>query len=173
MKLEEAMGLALEEAQRAIEHEDVPVGALVIVDDTVIASRHNERQLTGDPTAHAEILALRDAASKLGNWYLDEATLVTTLEPCPMCAGAALNARISHVVFGAHDPKAGAVETLYNLLADPRLNHQARITSGVLATSAARFCQNSSLTDAEDPNQLKRYRTEDSYWRKVWDSNPR
>ena len=133
MKLEEAMGLALEEAQRAIEHEDVPVGALVIVDDTVIASRHNERQLTGDPTAHAEILALRDAASKLGNWYLDESTLVTTLEPCPMCAGAALNARISQVGFGAHDPKAGAVETLYNLLADPRLNHQARITSGVLA----------------------------------------
>ena len=133
MKLEEAMGLALKEAQRAIEHEDVPVGALIIVDDTVIASRHNERQLTGDPTAHAEILALRDAAAQLGNWYLDEATLVTTLEPCPMCAGAALNARVSHVVFGAHDPKAGAVETLYNLLADPRLNHQAQITSGVLA----------------------------------------
>ena len=127
------MHLALEEARAAMEHEDVPVGALVIVGDEVVSSRHNERQLTGDPTAHAEILALRDAATHLGTWRLDAATLVTTLEPCPMCAGAALNARIKHVVFGAHDPKAGAVETLYNLLADPRLNHEAQITSGVLA----------------------------------------
>ena len=128
-----AMHLALEEARAAMGHEDVPVGALVIVGDEVVSSRHNERQLTGDPTAHAEILALRDAATHLGTWRLDAATLVTTLEPCPMCAGAALNARIKHVVFGAHDPKAGAVETLYNLLADPRLNHEAQITSGVLA----------------------------------------
>ena len=127
------MYLALEEARAAIEHEDVPVGALIIVEGEVVSSRHNERQLTGDPTAHAEILALRDAATHLGTWRLDAATLVTTLEPCPMCAGAALNARIKHVIFGAHDPKAGAVETLYNLLADPRLNHEAQITSGVLA----------------------------------------
>ena len=127
------MRLALTEARAAVEHEDVPVGALVIVGDEVVSSRHNERQLTGDPTAHAEILALRDAANQLGTWRLDGATLVSTLEPCPMCAGGAVNARIGHVVFGAHDPKAGAVETLYNLLADPRLNHQARITSGVLA----------------------------------------
>ena len=133
MNDDQAMHLALEEARAAMEHEDVPVGALVIVGDEVVSSRHNERQLTGDPTAHAEILALRDAATHLGTWRLDAATLVTTLEPCPMCAGAALNARIKHVVFGAHDPKAGAVETLYNLLADPRLNHEAQITSGVLA----------------------------------------
>ena len=133
MNDDEAMRLALQEAERAIEHEDVPVGALVIVDGLVIAARHNERQLTGDPTAHAEILALRDAASHLGTWHLDNSTLVTTLEPCPMCAGAALNARVGHVIFGAQDPKAGAVETLYNLLDDPRLNHQAKITSGVLA----------------------------------------
>lgn len=133
MNDDQAMYLALEEARAAMEHEDVPVGALVIVGDEVVSSRHNERQLTGDPTAHAEILALRDAATHLGTWRLDAATLVTTLEPCPMCAGAALNARIKHVVFGAHDPKAGAVETLYNLLADPRLNHEAQITSGVLA----------------------------------------
>ena len=133
MNDDQAMRLALEEARAAMEHEDVPVGALVIVGDEVVSSRHNERQLTGDPTAHAEILALRDAATHLGTWRLDGATLVTTLEPCPMCAGAALNARIKHVVFGAHDPKAGAVETLYNLLADPRLNHEAQITSGVLA----------------------------------------
>ena len=133
MNDDQAMHLALEEARAAMEHEDVPVGALVIVGDEVVSSRHNERQLTGDPTAHAEILALRDAATHLGTWRLDAATLVTTLEPCPMCAGAALNARVKHVVFGAHDPKAGAVETLYNLLADPRLNHEAQITSGVLA----------------------------------------
>ncbi|HAF69636.1 MAG TPA: tRNA-specific adenosine deaminase [Acidimicrobiaceae bacterium] len=133
MNDDELMRLALLEAEKAVQHEDVPVGALVIVNDVVIASRHNERQLTGDPTAHAEILALRDAASHSGTWYLDDATLVTTLEPCPMCAGAALNARVSHVIFGAHDPKAGATETLYNLLDDPRLNHQAKVTSGILA----------------------------------------
>ena len=133
MNHDQAMRLALTEASAAVEHEDVPVGALVIVGDEVVSSRHNERQLTGDPTAHAEILALRDAANQLGTWRLDGATLVSTLEPCPMCAGGAVNARIGHVVFGAHDPKAGAVETLYNLLADPRLNHQAHITSGVLA----------------------------------------
>jgi tRNA(adenine34) deaminase len=133
MNDDQAMHLALEEARAAMEHEDVPVGALVIVENEVVSSRHNERQLTGDPTAHAEILALRDAATHLGTWRLDAATLVTTLEPCPMCAGAAVNARIKHVIFGAHDPKAGAIETLYNLLADPRLNHEAQITSGVLA----------------------------------------
>ena len=133
---DEVMRLALLEAEKAIQHEDVPVGALVIVDDVVIASRHNERQLTGDPTAHAEILALRDAASHVGTWHLDGATLVTTLEPCPMCAGAALNARISRLIFGAHDPKAGASETLYNLMDDPRLNHQAKVTSGILAAES-------------------------------------
>ncbi len=139
MNDDELMRLALLEAEKAVEHEDVPVGALVILDEVVIASRHNERQLTGDPTAHAEILALRDAASHLGTWHLDNATLVTTLEPCPMCAGAALNARISHVIFGAHDPKAGATETLYNLLDDPRLNHQAKITSGILAAECGQI----------------------------------
>ena len=133
---DEVMRLALLEAEKAIQHEDVPVGALVIVDDVVIASRHNERQLTGDPTAHAEILALRDAASHVGTWHLDGATLVTTLEPCPMGAGAALNARISRLIFGAHDPKAGAAETLYNLMDDPRLNHQAKVTSGILAAES-------------------------------------
>jgi len=139
MNDDELMRLALLEAEKAVKHEDVPVGALVIIDEVVIASRHNERQLTGDPTAHAEILALRDAASHLGTWHLDSATLVTTLEPCPMCAGAALNARVSHVIFGAHDPKAGATETLYNLLDDPRLNHQATVTSGILAAECGQI----------------------------------
>ena len=139
MNDDELMRLALLEAEKAVKHEDVPVGALVIIDEVVIASRHNERQLTGDPTAHAEILALRDAASQLGTWHLDSATLVTTLEPCPMCAGAALNARVSHVIFGAHDPKAGATETLYNLLDDPRLNHQATVSSGILAAECGQI----------------------------------
>jgi len=139
MNDDELMRLALLEAEKATQHEDVPVGALVLLDDVVIASRHNERQLTGDPTAHAEILALRDAASQLGTWHLDDATLVTTLEPCPMCAGAALNARVARVVFGAHDPKAGAAETLYNLLNDPRLNHQANVTSGILAAECGQI----------------------------------
>jgi len=128
---EEAMELALAEARRAIDHEDVPVGAVVLRGGEVIASRHNERQLTGDPTAHAEVLALRDAADAAGTWRLDDHTLVVTLEPCAMCAGAAVNARVGRVVFGAYDPKAGAAATLYNLLVDPRLNHQAEVTGGV------------------------------------------
>jgi len=130
---EQAMQLALEQARAAIDHEDVPVGAVVVVDGQVVASRHNERQLTGDPTAHAEVLALRDAAAAAGSWRLDDATLVVTLEPCPMCAGAAVNARVARVVFGAYDAKAGAAATLYNVLADPRLNHQAEVRGGVMA----------------------------------------
>jgi len=131
---EEAMELALAEARRAIEHEDVPVGAVILRDGgAVVASRHNERQLTGDPTAHAEVLALRDAAEAAGTWRLDDCTLVVTLEPCAMCAGASVNARVGRVVFGAYDPKAGAAATLYNLLVDPRLNHQADVTGGVRA----------------------------------------
>lgn len=126
------MELALAEARRAIEHEDVPVVAVILRDGgAVVASRHNERQLTGDPTAHAEVLALRDAAEAAGTWRLDDCTLVVTLEPCAMCAGASVNARVGRVVFGAYDPKAGAAATLYNLLVDPRLNHQADVTGGV------------------------------------------
>ena len=139
---EEAIRLAIQEAKLALEHEDVPIGALVIVDNEVIASRHNERQLTGDPTAHAEVLALREAAEKLGTWHLEGATLVSTLEPCPMCAGAAINSRITRVIFGAQDPKAGAAETLYNLFADPRLNHQAEVTSGILAVECGELLSN-------------------------------
>lgn len=134
---DEAMGLALEEARRALDHGDVPVGALVIVDGELIASRHNERELTGDPTAHAEILALRDAAAKLGSWRLDTASLVVTLEPCPMCAGAAQQARLARVVFGADDLKAGALGSLYNLGADPRLNHELEVRGRVRADEAA------------------------------------
>ncbi len=133
----DAMGLALEEARAALTHGDVPVGAVVLVDGDVVARRHNEREAANDPTAHAEVLALRDAASTLGRWRLDDATLVVTLEPCAMCAGAAVSARLGRLVFGAPDLKAGATGSLYNLCADPRLNHEVPITAGVRADEAA------------------------------------
>lgn len=125
------MELALAQARQALAHDDVPIGAVVVVDGTVVAARHNERERLADPTAHAELLALRDAAAAIGSHRLDGATLVTTLEPCPMCAGAALLARVERVVFGADDPKAGACGTLYNLGADPRLNHEFAVRGRV------------------------------------------
>jgi tRNA(adenine34) deaminase len=134
---EQAMRRALDEARAAAAHGDVPVGAVVLHNGEVIAARHNEREKTGDPTAHAEVLALRDAAAALGRWRLDDCTLVVTLEPCVMCAGALLNARIGRLVFGAADPKAGATSTLYNVCADPRLNHNPPFQHGVLAAESA------------------------------------
>jgi tRNA(adenine34) deaminase len=134
---EAAMRLALSEASAATLHGDVPVGAVVIVDGAAVASRHNERELLGDPTAHAEILALRDAAGALGTWRLERATMVVTLEPCPMCAGALVAARLGRLVFGAPDPKAGACGSLYQLCADPRLNHELPVAGGVLAEDAS------------------------------------
>jgi tRNA(adenine34) deaminase len=135
--LDAAMGLALDEAAAAVRHADVPVGAVVLRDGEVIASRHNERERSGDPTAHAEILALRDAAEVVGSWRLEGTTLVVTLEPCPMCAGALVAARVDAVVFGAADPKAGACGSLYNLCVDPRLNHEVEVVAGVRADEAA------------------------------------
>ena len=131
------MAMALAEAERAPEHGDVPVGAVVLVDGEVVAARHNERERSGDPTAHAELLALRDAAAARHDWRLPDATLVVTLEPCPMCAGAAVAARVRRLVFGAPDPKAGACGSLYNLCADPRLNHELPVTAGVRADESA------------------------------------
>ena len=131
------MGVALDEALAAVGHGDVPVGAVVVVGDTVVAQRHNERELRADPTAHAELLALRDAAEASGSWRLVDATLVVTLEPCPMCAGALVAARVRRVVFGAADPKAGACGSLYNLCADPRLSHEVEVTHGVRAEECA------------------------------------
>lgn len=125
------MELALAEARRAAELGEVPIGAAVAIDGEVLAARHNERLSTNDPTAHAEILALRDAAAARGSSRLDGAVLVTTLEPCPMCAGAAIMARVGRVVFAAEDPKAGACGTLYNLGADPRLNHNFEVVAGI------------------------------------------
>ncbi len=131
------MSLAIEEARRALEHGDVPVGAIVVIDGEVIAGRHNERELSGDPTAHAELLAVRDAAAAIGSWRLDGATMVVTLEPCPMCAGALYQSRIDRLVFGAADTKAGACGSLYNLGSDPRLNHEFEVVHAVMADECA------------------------------------
>ena len=133
------MGLALEEATLAAAHGDVPVGAVAAATGQVVARRHNERELRRDPTAHAELLALQDAARALGSWRLEAVTLFVTLEPCPMCAGALVAGRVARVVFGAADPKAGACGSLYNLCVDPRLNHEVDVTPGVLADGSARL----------------------------------
>ena len=132
-----AMELALTEAESALGHGDVPIGAVVVREGLVVAARHNERERLQDPTAHAELLVLRDAAGVLGRWRLDDCTLVVTLEPCVMCAGALVNARIGRLVYGAADLKAGATASLYNVCADPRLNHNPPVTHGVLAERAS------------------------------------
>ena len=137
MTHEEAMRLAVEEARAAAAAGDVPVGAVVLRGGEVIARRHNEREATGDPTAHAEVLALRDASAVTGGWRLDDCTLVVTLEPCVMCAGALLNSRIGRLVYGAADLKAGATASLYNVMSDPRLNHNPPVEHGVLAAECA------------------------------------
>ena len=133
------MQVAIDEARTADGHGDVPIGAVVVRDGELIARRHNERELTGDPTAHAEVLALRDAAAVVGHWRLLDCTLYVTLEPCVMCAGALVNSRIGRVVFGATDPKAGAVQSLYEVCGDERLNHRPPVTTGVCADECGRL----------------------------------
>ncbi|MCP3990559.1 MAG: nucleoside deaminase [Actinomycetia bacterium] len=133
------MAIAIDEARLAPEHGDVPVGAVVVKDGEVLARRHNERELTGDPTAHAEVLALRDAAAAVGSWRLDGCTLAVTLEPCLMCGGALVNARIDRLVYGAADLTAGACLSLYNVCDDPRLNHQLEVVSGVEAQACGKL----------------------------------
>jgi len=125
------MSIALEEARLAETHGDVPVGAIVIREHKVIARRHNERELTGDPTAHAEVLALRDAAAVVGNWHLEECVLVVTLEPCVMCAGAMVNSRLGMLIYGATDPKAGASGSCFDLTNSEVLNHRVPRVEGV------------------------------------------
>jgi tRNA(adenine34) deaminase len=135
---EEYMRMALREAEVAFETDEVPIGAVVVYEPPeggvprVIASAHNQREQLRDPTAHAEMIAITQAAEALGNWRLADCTLYVTLEPCPMCAGAMVLARLPRVVYGAADPKAGALTTLYRLLDDPRLNHRAEVIGGVL-----------------------------------------
>lgn len=134
---ESFMRRALEAAELAARSNEVPVGAVVVVRGEIVAVAHNERETLNDPTAHAEIVALRRAASVLGGWRLVDAELFVTMEPCPMCAGAIVNARLRRVVYGCDDPKAGAVRTLYRLLDDPRLNHRVEVVPGVLAAEGA------------------------------------
>ena len=131
------MQVALEQARAALAHDDVPVGAVVVAHDEVVAAAKNERELRRDPTAHAEVLALREASDRLGDWRLAGATVYVTLEPCPMCAGALVQARVERLVYGAADPRAGAALSLYNIVQDPRLNHEIELTVGVLADESA------------------------------------
>ncbi len=136
-----AMRLALDEAAGAVRGGDVPVGAVVLAPDgtTVLAAAHNEREAAGDPTAHAEVLALRRAAAELGEWRLAGCTLVVTLEPCTMCAGAIQQSRVDRVVYGARDEKAGAAGSLWDLVRDRRLNHRPEVIEGVLSEECARL----------------------------------
>ncbi len=134
---ESYMRQAIELAERAAEHGDVPIGAVVVRGDEVIGAAGNERELHGDPTAHAELLALRDAAGRLGGWRIEDASIFVTLEPCSMCAGAIVLARIGRVVYGARDPKAGAAGSVLDVLGEPALNHNPEVTGGVLARECA------------------------------------
>lgn len=134
---ERYMEEALRMAAAAAEAGDVPVGALVVLDGVIIGRGGNRREVDADPTGHAEIVALREACRTMGRWRVDGATLYVTLEPCPMCAGTLVNARVARLVYGASDPKAGAVRSLYELCDDPRLNHRMAITTGVLAKRCA------------------------------------
>ena len=130
------MQMALREAEAAAEENEVPVGAIIVLGERqIIASDHNRREQLRDPTAHAEMLAITQAAEAVGSWRLDDCTLYVTLEPCPMCAGAIVQSRIPRIVYGADDPKAGAVQSLFQLLNDVRLNHRCSVVSGVLSES--------------------------------------
>ena len=131
------MRLALREATRALEHDDVPIGAVVVQGGEVIGAGHNEREMRADPTAHAEMIALREAARALGSWRVLDSVMYVTLEPCAMCAGAIVLARLPRVVFGASDPKAGAAGSVFNVLEEPRLNHRPQVESGLLAEECA------------------------------------
>jgi len=138
---EALMRLALDEARKALACDEVPVGAIAVFENRVVGRAHNQRELLHDPTAHAEMLAITQAAESLARWRLTGVTLVVTLEPCAMCAGAMVLARIDRLIYGASDPKAGAVESLYQLLDDPRLNHRVPAVGGVLGEECGSLLQ--------------------------------
>ncbi len=135
------MKIAIEQAKIAEENGDVPIGAVIVHNSQIIAKAYNQREQLQDPTAHAEIIALTQAAAALENWHLNGCTMYVTLEPCPMCAGALVLARIDRLVYGCDDPKTGAVKSLYNIVQDGRLNHQLEVTSGVLAGECSQILQ--------------------------------
>jgi tRNA(adenine34) deaminase len=134
---EQFMRLALREAERAADHDDVPIGAVVVREGEVLAAAGNERELRADPTAHAEVLAMREAALRIGGWRIPDSVLYVTLEPCAMCAGAIVLARVPRVVYGAPDPKAGAAGSVLDILGEPRFNHRPQVDGGLLAGEAA------------------------------------
>lgn len=133
------MEQALREAEQALAEDEVPIGCVIVRGERVIAAAHNQREQLHDPTAHAEMIAITQAAAAIGDWRLEQCRLYVTLEPCPMCAGAILQARVPLVIYGATDPKAGAVASLYRLLDDPRLNHRCEVIAGVLADRCGRI----------------------------------
>jgi tRNA(adenine34) deaminase len=135
------MQLAIEAAKIAEDNGDVPIGAVIVKNDKIIAKAYNQREQLQDPTAHAEIIALTQAAAAVENWHLDGCTIYVTLEPCPMCAGALVLSRIDRLVYGCDDPKSGAVKSLYNIVTDDRLNHRLEVTSGILADECAKLLQ--------------------------------
>jgi tRNA(adenine34) deaminase len=135
------MHLALREAERALEHDDVPVGAVIVHEGEVVGAGHDERELRNDPTAHAEVIALREAARRLGSWRLLDVVIYITVEPCPMCAGAIVLARVPRVVYGAPNPKAGAAGSVIDVLGEPRLNHRPEVAGGLLAVESAALLQ--------------------------------
>ena len=149
------MKLAIDQASIAADNGDVPVGAVIVFENRVIAKAHNQRQLLNDPTAHAEIIALTQAAEAVGNWRLNGCTIYATLEPCPMCAGALVMARIDRLVFGCEDPKAGACGSLYNIVQDERLNHNMDITSGVLDTECGQVLSDFFKTRRDENTNKK------------------
>ena len=138
---ERYMQMAIEQAQVAEENGDVPIGAIIVHENRIIGKAYNQREQLNDPTAHAEIIALTQAAAALENWHLNGCTMYVTLEPCPMCAGALVLARVDRLVYGCDDPKAGACKSLYNIVQDERLNHRLEVTSGVLAEQCGKLLQ--------------------------------
>lgn len=148
------MRLALQEARKALDHDDVPIGAVAVRVGEVIASGHNERELTGDPTAHAEMLVLRRASAAIGDWRLADVTVYCTIEPCPMCAGAVVAARVRRVVYGAPDELAGAAYSIYNIVQDPRLLHRCEVTAGILREECAELLQEFFRQRREPPAAL-------------------
>ena len=149
------MRQALAEARQAASLGEVPVGAVVVCADEIVGRGHNRREVDGDPMAHAEILAIRQAAEEVGNWRLTGCCLYVTLEPCPMCAGALVNSRVERLVFGTRDPKAGYCGSLGNLVADPRLNHRMEVTEGVLAEECSREIREFFSRLRQDRSSLK------------------
>jgi tRNA(adenine34) deaminase len=142
MKHEDWMRLALEQAQKAMASDEVPIGALIVHNGQIIGVGYNQKEQDQDPTAHAEILAIRRAAEKTGHWRLADAILYVTLEPCPMCAGAIIQSRIKHLVYGASDPKGGAIESVINLLNVNYWNHKVEVTAGVLEEECSALLKN-------------------------------